>query len=133
VVAVFAPAILRIALGEGYVGAAGLVRILIWSVVLSALTAPLVAGLAGIGRAPDATKVFATAFVTVMIAHVSLDWWWGATGAAIATLSREPVVLGVALLLSMRAGLLSEHRDVEPQLSVPLPVAWPPATPNRAL
>ena len=123
VVAVFAPTILRVVLGEDYVGAAGLVRILVWSVVLTALAAPLLAGLAGIGHAPDTTKVFAAAFATAVIAHLSLDWWWGATGAAVATLSRDPVALVVALYLSWRAGLLSDDDAVaEAQQPVAAPV-----------
>lgn len=132
-VAVFAPSILRLVLGEEYVGSAGPVRIMIWSVVLTALTAPLVAGLAGIGRARDTTKVFAAAFTTALVAHLSLDWWWGATGAAVATLSRDPVALGVAIVLSRRAGLLSEHGDESPVTGQPQPVTTPIATQGRAL
>ena len=109
-VAIFAPSLLRVILGDDYAGAAGPVRILVWSVVLSAVSAPLIAGLAGIGRAGDATKAVAVALGTAVIAHLSLDWWWGATGAAVATFLREPAMLATAALLAARAGLLFEPR-----------------------
>jgi len=121
----FAPSLLRVVLGEDYVAAAEPVRILVWSLPLTALAAPLLAGLAGVGRAADTTKVFGVALATALVMHLSLDWWWGATGAAVATLSRDPAALVLAVYLAWRAGLLGQRQGVG---AVSATSARPPAS-----
>jgi len=108
---VYAPAIIDFVLGPDYLGAVKATRILIWSLPLSALTAVLVAALAATGHALDTTRVFVVAFTVATLAHLSLDWWLGATGAAIASLSREPAALAAAFIYSRRARLIG---TVEP-------------------
>lgn len=104
---VYAPAIIRIALGDEYVGAVTTVRILIWFLPFAAVGAPILGALAGCGRAVDATKVFATAFGAALLMHLSLDWWWGATGAAVASLARDPAAVALAIIYARKAGLIN--------------------------
>jgi O-antigen/teichoic acid export membrane protein len=102
----YAEPIIRLALGNQYVGAATTTRILIWFLPFAAVTAPLLAGLSGCGRAVDATKVFGMAFAVALIMHLSLDWWLGATGAAVASLARDPAAFVVAMVYARRAGIV---------------------------
>jgi len=101
---VYAREVIVFVLGGEYAGADVATRIIVWSVPLSALTTVLIAALAGIDRAMDTTRVFIIAFAVSLVAHCSLDWWLGATGAAIATLSREPAAL--SLRSCSRGGLV---------------------------
>ena len=116
-VVVFAPFLVRVALGAGsiliFVVA---VRILAWSVVASAFIAPLLAALVAVGRAVDATKVDAATFASALVLHVSLDWWAGSTGAAVASLCRDFVGALVAYLLARRAGILPHASTSGPNL-----------------
>jgi O-antigen/teichoic acid export membrane protein len=102
----YAEPIIRVTLGGEYSGAVTTVRILIWFLPFAAVAAPILGALAGCGRAADATKVFATAFIGALVMHLSLDWWWGATGAAVASLARDPAAVAVAILYARRAGLI---------------------------
>jgi O-antigen/teichoic acid export membrane protein len=100
---VFMRTILVDVLGPSYADAATASRILIWFLPFAALTAPLLAFLAAEGRATDTTAVFAVAFVVAMTLHFSLDWWWGANGAALASLLREPAAACTAIVLVRRS------------------------------
>jgi O-antigen/teichoic acid export membrane protein len=102
----YAEPIIRLVLGSDYVGAVTSTRILIWFLPFSAVSAPLLAGLGGCGRAVDGTKVYGVAFAIALVLHLSLDWWMGASGAAIASFVREPAALLVAVLYARRAGLV---------------------------
>jgi O-antigen/teichoic acid export membrane protein len=117
---VFAPALIQVVLGAEYAGAVGPTRVIVFFLPFACLQAPLLGALAGMGRARDTTKVFAMTFLTAIIMHASLDWWWGATGAAVASLARDPVALIVVVLLARRHGLLSDHRSAAP-VSQPIP------------
>jgi len=107
-VAVFlsTPLLVRFVLGSQYGGAVMPTRILIWFLPFAAVQAPLLSALAGSGHAGDTTKVFAATFVTAIALHVFLDGSLGATGAAIASLSRDPVAVIVALWLARSAGVM---------------------------
>jgi O-antigen/teichoic acid export membrane protein len=116
------PLLVRVVLGPSYGGAVKPTQILIWFLPFAAVQAPLLSALAGTGHAGDTTKVFVATFVTAIVLHVLLDGWLGATGAAIASLSRDPVAVVVAVLLARRYGLVG------------LPRSWGrlPVTPARA-
>ena len=103
---VFAPIVIDVALGSAYDAAVTPTRILIWFLPFGALTAPLLAVLAGSGRAGDTTRVFATAFGIGIGLQFALDWRWGAEGAATASLLRDPAALAVSAVLAARAGLI---------------------------
>ena len=103
---VYAEDLISLVLGQDYVGASTATRILIWFLPFAALTSPLIVALAAADRASDTTRIFLAAFLVAMTMHASLDWWWGATGAAVASLSREPAALLVALFYARAAGLL---------------------------
>jgi O-antigen/teichoic acid export membrane protein len=98
----FAPQAIAFVLGPSYAGAVLSTRILIWSLPLAVLQAPLIAELAARGHAGETTKIFLTAFIVAVLMHASLDWRFGATGAAIASLSREPAALIVGFILLVR-------------------------------
>jgi O-antigen/teichoic acid export membrane protein len=103
---IFAPQAIHFALGPAYASAVTPTRILIWFLPLAAVQAPLLAALGASGRAADTTKVFATAFGVSLFLHLTLDWWLGAAGAAVASLARDPAALVVALTLARRAGIV---------------------------
>jgi O-antigen/teichoic acid export membrane protein len=105
-----APQIIHVVLGTRYGGAVGPTRILVWFLPLAVIQAPLLAALIATGRGLDTTKVIAGTFATAMAMHFALDWWMGATGAAIASLSRDPVAVLLALYLSRKAGLIGSAR-----------------------
>jgi O-antigen/teichoic acid export membrane protein len=111
---IFAPEVIHFVLGPEYAGAILPTRILVWFLPLAVVGAPLLAALAGSGHAGDTTKVFAVAFGVAMIIHLSLDWWWGATGAAVASLAREPAAMLLAFLLARRVGILPSATDRTP-------------------
>jgi O-antigen/teichoic acid export membrane protein len=106
------PQLIAIVLGPSYEGAVASTRILIWSLPMAVVQAPLIAEIAARGHAAETTKIYVSAFVVAAVMHASLDWWLGATGAAIASLSREPVALIVALALAwrIRRAFASEDR-----------------------
>jgi hypothetical protein len=66
----------------------------------------MLAALAAAGRAIDTTKVYGATLVTAIVLHLSLDWWAGATGAAIASLGRDVAGVVTAWILASRAGVL---------------------------
>ncbi len=104
---VMAPVAIRMVLGSDYIGAVTATRILVWTLPFMAVSAPLLSALAGSGNASQTTKVFAAAFLTAIVLHLSLDWWWGATGGAVASFAREPVALLVLIVIVTRLGLLN--------------------------
>jgi O-antigen/teichoic acid export membrane protein len=104
------PLLLRLVLGPQYDGAVIPTRILIWFLPFAAVQAPLLSALAGSGRAGDTTKVFAVTMATALALHALLDGSLGAVGGAIASLSRDPVAVVVALVLARRAGVIGSAR-----------------------
>jgi polysaccharide transporter, PST family len=110
VVFLSAPLLLRLVLGPQYGDSVTPTRILIWFLPFAAVQAPLLSALAGSGHAGDTTKVFAVTMATAFALHALLDGSLGATGAAIASLSRDPAAVVVALLLARRAGLIGVSR-----------------------
>lgn len=99
---VFAEDIIRVVLGGSYLGSTDAVRIIVWSMPLSVAGAPLLAVLVAHGRGADTTRAFAAAFITSLSLHGALDWWLGATGAAIASVARDAANAIVAAYLVTR-------------------------------
>jgi O-antigen/teichoic acid export membrane protein len=102
----YAPQLIQAVLGPAYSGASVPTRILVWFLPLAVVQAPLLAALAAAGYARDTTKVFAVTFVVAIGVHLSLDWWLGAVGGAIASLARDLVAIFVVAYLAWRRGLL---------------------------
>lgn len=100
VVFAFAEEIIGLVLGPGYLGSVVAVRIIVWSMPLSIVGAPLLAVLVAHGRGADTTRAFLAAFVTSLVLHASLDWWLGAVGASIASVARDAANAAVAGFLT---------------------------------
>jgi len=103
---IFAPTIIAVILGPAYIGAVPATRIIVWFLPLAVVQAPLLAWLAATGQAIQTTKVFVATFLAAGLMHLSLDWWWGATGGAVATLSRDLVAVMILFLIVRKTGLL---------------------------
>jgi len=119
---VLTPWLLATVMGPDYLGATVATRILIWSLPFEVMLAPLVSALAATGRAPDTTKVVAVTALVALAGHLSLDWWLGATGGAIASLLRDPAAVVAAMILTRRAGFyggLALHRRTVELAAVP--------------
>jgi hypothetical protein len=82
-----------------------------FGIIGAALLAKLAAG-----ASPASTSwMFVASFVTAMSMHLVLTPRFGATGAAIATLSRDPVAVGVGYLLVRHQDRVRDHlSDVVP-------------------
>ncbi|MGZ3586609.1 MAG: oligosaccharide flippase family protein [Candidatus Limnocylindrales bacterium] len=98
----FMPEAISAVLGSEYELAVGPSRILVWSMPLAVIGGPLLAYLIAVGRGVETTIAFAVAFVVSVTLHLSLDWWLGATGAAIASLARDGANVAVAAWLVWR-------------------------------
>lgn len=102
VLTVFAPQLIGLILGSGYESSIPPVRILIWSLPFAIVCSPLLAILAASDRPKYATIVFAAAFGTAFVMQLLLARPFGANGAALASLARDPVSVIVAFLLVRR-------------------------------
>jgi O-antigen/teichoic acid export membrane protein len=100
---VLMPQVISILLGSGYADSATPTRILMWSMLLAVIGAPLLGVLIAVDRGMDTTRAFAAAFIVSIVLHCSLDWWLGALGAAIASLSRDAANVLVAAFYARRA------------------------------
>jgi O-antigen/teichoic acid export membrane protein len=100
---VLMPQAISFLLGPGYADSAAPTRILMWSMLVSVVGAPLLAVLIAVDRGVDTSRAFAAAFVVSIVLHFSLDWWLGALGAAIASLSRDGANAIVAAWYTRRA------------------------------
>lgn len=114
---VFSRGILIAALGGDYSEATTATRILVWFLPLAVIQAPLFAALISVGRAADTTRIIAATFAAAIVMHIALDPTWGATGGAIASLSRDVVAAPLAVLAARRAGLLRGGRSLRPLTS----------------
>ena len=94
------PVVIGVLLGPEYEPSVLAARILSLSVVIAVVGGPILALLIAAGRGPATTKAFAAAFVASLAIHLALDWWLGATGAAIASVSRDFVNVAVAAYLA---------------------------------
>jgi O-antigen/teichoic acid export membrane protein len=103
---IFSHWILTTVLGSEYASATSAMRILIWFLPLAVVQAPLFAALISVGRAVDTTRIIAATFAVALGMHIILDPIWGATGGAIASLSRDVVAVPLAVLVARRSGLL---------------------------
>jgi O-antigen/teichoic acid export membrane protein len=97
------PQVISLLLGSAYAGSAAPTRILMWSMILAVIGAPLLGVLIALDRGVDTTRAFAAAFCVSLVLHCSLDWWLGAMGAAIASLSRDAANVVVAAFYARRA------------------------------
>jgi O-antigen/teichoic acid export membrane protein len=100
---VLMPQVISLLLGSAYAGSAAPTRILMWSMLLAVFGAPLLGVLIALDRGVDTTRAFAAAFCVSLVLHCSLDWWLGAMGAAIASLSRDAANVVVAAFYARRA------------------------------
>jgi O-antigen/teichoic acid export membrane protein len=104
------PPAIRLLLGPGYEPSVFPARILSLSMIIAVIGGPMLALLIAAGRGPATTKAFVAAFGASLALHFSLDWWLGATGAAIASVTRDLVNVAVAayfardLLRASRSG-----------------------------
>lgn len=94
------PQVIETVLGPAYLSAVTPARILTLSIVVASVGAPVLALLIAAGRGADTTKAFAAAFAVSVSLHLALDWWLGALGAAIASLTRDVANLAVATWLA---------------------------------
>lgn len=92
-------------LGDEYTGAITPSRILALSVPMAALEAPLLSLLIAKGFARLSTLTYATALLASLVGHLILTPKLGATGAATASLLREPLALATCFFCVYRAGL----------------------------
>jgi O-antigen/teichoic acid export membrane protein len=101
------PVVIRLLLGPAYEPSVLAARILSLSVIIAVIGGPILALLIAAGRGPATTKAFIAAFGASLGIHLGLDWWLGATGAAIASVSRDVVNVAVAAYLAR--DLLRKH------------------------
>lgn len=104
---VFAPRIMKLALGNGYAGAATSVSIVVWFLPFSAVINVMTGALIAVGRSSDTTRIFVCSFAVSLVLHLSLDRSFGAVGGAIATVGRDFVGMPLAIALAARGGLIS--------------------------
>jgi O-antigen/teichoic acid export membrane protein len=104
----FAPNLIDAVLGAQYRGAVQTTRILVWFLPLAVVQAPVLAALIALGRGGTTTRIFATTFAVAIGMHLSLDWWLGANGGAIASLSRDPVAAVLCLFVARRASIIGK-------------------------
>jgi O-antigen/teichoic acid export membrane protein len=90
------PTVIGVLLGSEYAGSVPAARILTVSMILAVIGGPILALLIAAGRGPATTKAFVAAFVASLVLNLSLDWWLGSVGAAIASVSRDVVNVAVA-------------------------------------
>jgi O-antigen/teichoic acid export membrane protein len=100
---VLAPQLLRLLAGENFVGAVLPTQILSWSLPFYAAELALFAYLIAIGRPGATTWGYGTSLVTAVVGLMVLAPQFGAVGAAVASLLREPVTIVVLAWLAVRA------------------------------
>jgi O-antigen/teichoic acid export membrane protein len=100
---VLMPQVISLLLGSSYAESTTPTRILMWSMIIATIGAPLLAVLIALDRGVDTTRAYAAAFMVSLVLHCSLDWWLGAIGAAIASLARDVANLLVAAYYTRRA------------------------------
>lgn len=106
-VEVATPQILTAVTGGGdYLQAVTPVRILAVSVLFMVVASPFLTAFIATNRAESTVIVYGAAFGVAMLLLPILAARWGATGAAIATLSRNPGAVLLSLGLAVRYGLL---------------------------
>lgn len=104
-VTIFTPQLIALFLGSGYESSISPTRILVWSMPFAIICSPLLAILAASHKPNYTTWVFASAFCTAFAMQFLLAVPFGANGAAVASLSRDPVSVITALVLVRRLGI----------------------------
>ena len=94
------PTVIGVLLGPDYEASVPAARILSLSMIVAVIGGPVLALLIAAGRGPATTKAFVAAFGASLALHLSLDWWLGSIGAAIASLGRDVVNVAVAAYLA---------------------------------
>src|SRR5579885_1038745 len=97
---------IRLVFGNAYLGAVHATQILVWFLPMAVVASPLLALLAGTDHAGDTTTVFGAAFGVAIVCHLLLDSRFGAVGAAVASLARDPVALLVTYALVKKRDLI---------------------------
>jgi O-antigen/teichoic acid export membrane protein len=106
VVQLGAPQIVKLMFGGGeYMAAVTPMRILAVSMLFMVVAAPFLTALVATSHAPATTMVYGAAFGVAMVLMPFFASRWGATGAAIATLSRDPGAVLLSIGLGVRYGL----------------------------
>lgn len=115
-----APVVLRLAAGGAFNGAVIPTQILVWSLPFYGAELALLAYLTAAGRPAATTWGYGTALVSALVGLATLSPRFGATGAAIGSLAREPVTLLVLTVLALR---VHEPSTTSIQKSPMLPAA----------
>jgi O-antigen/teichoic acid export membrane protein len=100
---ILAPAMLRLMAGGAFAGAVVPTQILAWSLPFYGAELALLGYLVALGRPSATTWGYATALVTALVGLAALSPRYGAVGAALGSLAREPVTVGVLGILALRA------------------------------
>jgi lipopolysaccharide exporter len=90
------PAVIGMLLGSDYEGSVPAARILSLSMIAAVVGGPILGLLIAAGRGGATTKAFAAAFGASVVLNLTLDWWLGSIGAAIASVGRDVMNLMVA-------------------------------------
>ncbi len=98
----FAPQIVRFALGGEYAGSVTPIRIVAASIPFIAIGSPVMSVLIAIDRAASTTWMIASGFVVAIGGMWLLTPRYGAEGAAWASMAREPVIAALGVLLLFR-------------------------------
>jgi len=94
------PWIVSTLLSAKYASAVPAARILVLSMIVASIGSAILALLIAAGRGWATTRAFIVAFVVSVTLHVLLDPRFGATGAAVASLTRDVANLAVAAWLA---------------------------------
>jgi O-antigen/teichoic acid export membrane protein len=96
------PLVVEFLFGPAYLGAVGPTRIVLASLILASIGAPLTAALMARGYESQTMRAYLVAFVVAIGTHLALDPWLGATGAAIASVARDAANVAVIVYLHQR-------------------------------
>jgi O-antigen/teichoic acid export membrane protein len=121
------PAVIGLLLGPEYEASVPAARILSLSMIAAVVGAPILALLIAAGRGPATTRAFVAAFATSLLLHFSLDWWLGAVGAAIASVSRDIVNVAVAAYCARDLIWADRAGPAQPPVAGPEPTKTRPA------
>lgn len=124
---VFARQIVHMALGSDYAGSIWPVRILALSIPFIACGGPVIASLVAIDRAASTSVIYASGLIVAVVGLLVLTPLFGATGAAWASMIREPVMAAVGILVLSRAGRPVARRYTSLDLGLRLKSALPVA------
>lgn len=109
------PRYLPVVLGRPDPGAIEVAVILALGLPFLAVSVPLSQALIASGNAGKTTRAFLAGFVATVLAHLALDWKYGAVGAAWASLLRDPVVMLAMIIAYSRCVGFRSPSPVDPR------------------